>query len=127
MIKFTIPIAPATKKNSQRIVMAGAYPKLLPSKAFVEYQTKAGWLIPCKNIGISQPVNIKATYYVKTKRKVDITNLHSALHDVLVHYGVLADDSSINPCIVASTDGSRVYVDSKNPRTEVEITTIEEI
>lgn len=50
--------------------------------------------------------------------KVDITNLHSALHDILVKVGVLEDD---NYKIVASTDGSRVFVDEGNPRTEVEI------
>ena len=58
--------------------------------------------------------------------KVDIANLHSALHDILVAAGVLKDDSSLHPRIVAGTDGSRVYVDAKNPRTEVTITSMEE-
>ncbi len=53
---------------------------------------------------------------------MDITNLHSALHDILVASGVLKDDSSLSPRIVVGTDGSRVLVDRENPRTEVEIT-----
>jgi len=40
--------------------------------------------------------------------------------------GVLADDSSLSPRIVAGTDGSRVLVDRGHPRTEVEITELEE-
>lgn len=74
-----------------------------------------------KRLKIDYPVNIKATYYVKRNARVDITNLESALMDVLVKAGVLADDSAIKPAIVVSTDGSRVYYDKENPRIEVEI------
>lgn len=120
-ICFTIPLPPVTKKNSQRIVNTGKFYKILPSKQFEAYQEKVGWLIPHKNLRIDYPVNIKAVYYMPTARKVDITNLHSALHDILVHYGVLADDSSLSPQIVEGTDGSRVKVDCLNPRTEITI------
>ena len=68
---------------------------------------------------IEDPVNVKAIYYMPTRRKVDITNLHEALHDVLTHYAVVADDNSN---IIAATDGSRVRYDKTNPRTEVTIT-----
>ena len=125
MLKFTIPLPPVTKKNSQRIVNTGKFFKILPSKQFEAYQEKAGWLIPCKNLGIDYPVNIKAIYYMPTARKVDITNLNSALHDVLVHYGVLKDDSSLSPRIVVGTDGSRVLIDRSNPRTEIEVEAVD--
>lgn len=59
-----------------------------------------------------------------TARRVDITNLLGALHDVLVRAGVLADDSSLSERIVVGVDGSRVFVDRENPRTEVEITEV---
>ena len=124
-IRFTIPLPPITKKNSGRIVQRGDNPKLLPSEAFERYQEEAGYHIRCKWAAINQPVNVKALYFMKEQRKVDIVNLHSALHDILVHYGVLADDSSLNPEIVRSTDGSRVFHDKANPRTEVEITSAE--
>ena len=58
-----------------------------------------------------------------TKRKVDLNNLLEALTDVLVKHKVLEDDNST---IVVSHDGSRVLYDKENPRTEVEITEIEE-
>ena len=53
---------------------------------------------------------------MKTKRKCDLTNLLEAIDDILTHYGVIADD---NYSIVAAHDGSRVFVDKQNPRTEV--------
>ena len=67
---------------------------------------------------INYSVNVKCVYYMPTKRKVDITNLMSATHDVLVKYQVLEDDNSK---IIYSVDGSRVFYDKNNPRTEIEI------
>ena len=63
-------------------------------------------------------VNVKALFYMKTKRKVDLTNLLEALDDVLVKGGMLVDD---NCTIIKSHDGSRVLYDKENPRIEVEI------
>ena len=77
-----------------------------------------------KSLGIDQPVNVAAKFYMPTRRRVDLTNLHEALHDILVNYGILTDD---NAKIIVSTDGSRVYWDKENPRTEVIITAVEGI
>ena len=63
-----------------------------------------------------RPVNVRALFYMPTKRRVDLVNLLQALLDILVKYDVLEDD---NCNIVASTDGSRVLYDKENPRTEV--------
>lgn len=115
-MKFTIPIEPRTKKNNQRIVIAGSRPMIIPSKAYEEFEEAALWYI--ERIGIDYPVNVKAHFYMKTKRKVDLTNLLEALDDVLVKGGMLLDD---NYKIIASHDGSRVFFDKDNPRIEVEI------
>lgn len=122
-MKFIIDLKPVTKKNSQRIVMCGKYPRILPSKAYEKYEKDCETFMPHVDAPIDYPVNIKATYYMPTRRRVDLTNLHEALHDILVHYSVLADDNSN---IVASTDGSRVLVDKWHPHTEVEITIVGE-
>jgi Holliday junction resolvase RusA-like endonuclease len=53
-----------------------------------------------------------------THRRVDLVNLQEATLDVLVKYGAIIDDNSL---IVASMDGSRVYYDKENPRTEIYI------
>ena len=124
-LRFTIPLEPKTKKNSSQILRnrTTGKPFLAPSKTFKEYQAECGWFIIKPEKPISEPVNVKALYYMGTHRKVDIANLHSALHDILVHYGVVADDNSK---IIASTDGSRVLYDKDKPRTEVVITRMED-
>ena len=128
MVKFKIHLPPVTKKNSQRIftkktLTGKLVPFIVPSKRFKDYQAECTFYMP-RTQTISRPINIKATYYMPTKRRVDITNLHSALHDILVHYRVIEDDNSK---IVVSTDGSRVRYSKENPRTEVEITDSQEI
>lgn len=117
-VHFTIFGEPRTKKNSQRVVMRGRYPKILQSEAYIAYEKLAR--PQCPELGINGPVNVKAHYYRSTRRRVDITNLEGALLDILVKAGTLSDD---NCNIVVSTDGSRVFCDRNNPRTEVTITT----
>ena len=118
MIKFTIPLAPITKKNHQQIFTnrKTGKPFVTQSKQYKQYEKDVAWFL--KPHGIDYPVNVKAIYYIDKDRKVDIINLHSALHDCLVKHGVVTDD---NYKIIATTDGSRVYIDRENPRTEVEI------
>ena len=116
-IKLTIKLPPVTKKNSMQIVGNGKRSMLIPSAQYRRYERDAGWFL--KPLAIAEPVNIRAIYFMPTRRKVDITNLESALMDVLVKYGVIADD---NCRVVVSTDGSRVMYDKENPRTEVTIT-----
>jgi Holliday junction resolvase RusA-like endonuclease len=116
MIKIIIPIPPVTKKNSQRIVSCGRYHKILPSKAYEQYEPKCKPYLEA--LGIDYPVNVKALYYMPTRRRVDLVNLHEALCDVLVAHGVVQDD---NCKIIASMDGSRVLYDKEHPRTEIYI------
>ena len=119
MIKIVIPLPPITKKNSSRILInkATGRPFVSPSQQYKDYETQAGWYIKGKDRKhINAPVNIKCVFYMPTKRKVDLSNLISAAMDILVRYGVIEDDNSE---IVVSNDGSRVYYDKYNPRTEI--------
>lgn len=121
-IKFTIPVAPVTKKNHGRIVMCGKYPKLLPSKAYVRYTKAAMPFLKATfhDIGsIDFPVNLKCVFYLNRRFKGDLAGYLQAVQDLFVEAGILADD---NRNIVASVDGSAVLYDKENPRTEVTIT-----
>lgn len=60
---------------------------------------------------------------MQTRRKVDVSNLISAISDILTKYKVIQDD---NRNIVASYDGSRVYYDKEKPKVIVEISEIED-
>jgi len=51
--------------------------------------------------------------------KVDLSALYEGIQDVLVELNVITDD---NYTIVASHDGSGVFIDRDNPRMEIEIT-----
>lgn len=122
MIKFTIPLTPISKKNSQQILTnkRTGRPFIMPSKKFKEYERAAmGFLPRLRQIKpIDDPVNVKCLFYMPTKRKCDLVNMQEAILDVMVKGGVIADD---NYSVVQSMDGSRVFYDKENPRTEVYI------
>lgn len=123
MLKFTIPLTPISKKNSQQIVRRkDGKPCIIPSKKYKEYEDATRWFMP-KVSTIDSQVNVKALFYMPTHRIVDMVNLQEALLDVMVKHRVLEDDNSR---IVVSMDGSRVLYDKENPRTEVEITEVSE-
>lgn len=122
MIVFTIPLAPVTKKNSPVLVTKG-FPRILPSKAYRDYEEAALKLLPRRHPTIKERVCVTALFYMGTRRRVDLVNLLEALDDVLVKARILDDDNSK---IIASHDGSRVLYDKANPRTEVAITRMEE-
>lgn len=121
MMKFTIWVSPVTKKNHQRILRnkkTGAR-FIAPSEQYEKYEQDAAPFVPKTHI--THGVNVKALFYMPTHRRVDLTNLNEALHDVLVKHGCLEDDNSK---VIVSTDGSRVLYSKKIPRTEVEITEV---
>lgn len=125
--EILIPIRPYTKKNSQNIryryiedsktKKKKKIPYISPSDQYKNYENDCGYFI--KSLGIDYPINVEAHYYVPTRGVYDLNNMHSALHDILVHYKFIKDD---NCKIIVSTDGSRVHYDKDNPRTEVFIT-----
>lgn len=115
---------PRTKKNSARILQGREGRRFVaPSAAFEEYQTSCLWQILAPPEPISARVNVRCVYYMATRRKVDLANLIEATCDILVKAGVLADDNSR---IVAAHDGSRVELDRKQPRVEIEIEEMED-
>lgn len=122
-MKITIDLPPITKKNSQQIVRAKGHYMVLPSKQYRKYEKEASKILKWKDEPIDYPVEVKCLYYMPTRRRVDLTNLLEATDDVLVKCGVLEDDNSK---IIVSHDGSRVLYDKENPRTEIEITRVED-
>lgn len=119
-MKFTIPLKPITKKNSQQIINVRGRPMIIPSKQYKIYERDCEpYIKPSETI--VEPSNVKAIFYMPTHRRVDLVNLQEALLDILVKYKAIEDD---NCRIVVSMDGSRVDYDKENPRTEVEITKV---
>lgn len=126
MIEFTIPVRPATKKNSGQIVMRGKYPVLLPSKQYLAFEKEClPYLNHVKQTAgiINFPVNMECLFFTETKRKIDLTNLLNAIDDAMVKSGLVIDD---NRDIIAAHDGSRVFHDKFNPRIEIKITELKD-
>ena len=119
ILNITIPLIPITKKNHQQIINIKGRPCIIPSKQYKKYEKDcAEYLNAIPFSAIDCPVNVKFLYYMPTHRRVDLVNLQESTLDILVKYGILADDNSN---IVVSMDGSRVLYDKQNPRTEIEI------
>lgn len=127
MTRFVVPGAPRQKKNAGAIVFVGQrcrgcnrgrFPKLIPAKPWARWKADAAktvrlWAPPET---VLEPVHCRAFFYRDTARRVDAHNLYEGLADLLVDTGVLGDDDQI-----VSWDGSRLFIDRKNPRTEVEL------
>lgn len=135
-----IPLNPRTKKNNQEIkfkagkngffkkLSSGGFkyvgiPFISQNDRYKQYENEAGWFLKKIPEPIREPVNVKCTFYRDSRRRCDLTNLLEAIDDILVKYGILADD---NFEVLVCHDGSRVCVDRDNPRTEIEITHITE-
>ena len=122
-MKFTVPIKPCIKKNSQEIVMIPIKgtnkkrPTIIQGKQYRQYEKDCKPYIP--DYGIDYPINVKTVFYMPTRRRVDLSNLIEAIHDIMTKYNCIVDD---NCNIIYSIDGSCVKYDKENPRTEVEIT-----
>ena len=133
-----IPLNPRTKKNGQEIMFNSklkngffkktAYglkyvgvPFISQNDRYKQYEHDAGWFLKKLPEPISEPVNVKCTFYRPDRKRVDLTNLLEAIDDILVKYKIIKDDTFT---ILAGHDGSRVLVDKDNPRTEIEITKI---
>ncbi|CAB4184742.1 hypothetical protein UFOVP1122_28 [uncultured Caudovirales phage] len=112
-------IPPRTKKTSGRIVRCGKFPKLLPSKAFEEWQAGAvGDLRKCVSRAVDYPVNCNASIYRDALRG-DAVGFYQAIADLLEVAGVVLNDR-----LIVSWDGSRLLKDAKLPRVEVELTPV---
>ena len=125
-LDFTLYGDPRTKKNSRqhmKVTNEGtgkSYTMPLPSKQFKAYEADCLKQITGNyRRRIHRPVNVKAVYYMQTRRAVDLVNLLEGTCDILRDAGVVEDD---NRNIIASHDGSRVFWDKKNPRVEITIT-----
>lgn len=116
--KICIPLPPITKKNHQQIVKARGHYMVIPSKQYRDYEKACGMFLKDFPQTLNGELEITCVYYMPTRRRVDLTNLLEATHDILTHYLIIEDDNSN---IIKSVDGSRVFYDKDNPRTEITI------
>lgn len=126
MIRIIIPRNPRSKKNSQEIVFNKKTGKrmVIQNKKYTDFERECKKYIPVlREPPIAYKVNLKCKFYVCDARRRDIANYLEAIQDILVKYGLLADD---NYNIVASIDGCSMEIDRENPRVEIEIKKLDE-
>lgn len=120
MIKFTIPVNPRSKKNSQQIIFNRKTGKrqIIQNKNYLEFEKSCKAYMPKINT-IDYSINLQCDFYVCDARKRDIANYIEAIQDILVKYKIIDDD---NYKIVSSLDNCTMQIDRQNPRVEVIIT-----
>ena len=95
-IEFTIPVRPATKKNSGQIIQVRGRSILIPSKQYKQFEKDClPYLYHVKDTAgvIDYPVNVQCTFFTETKRKIDLPNLLNAIDDAMVKSGLIVDDT----------------------------------
>lgn len=128
IVSFTIPGAPRTKKTSNQLVTVGARQKILPSKAFLEWNAIAQMEIArmrsklqnVPRMGISVEVNCRALFY-RDALIGDATGYYQALADCLQEARIVENDR-----LIVSWDGSRLLKDAIQPRVKVTLETVEQ-
>lgn len=125
-MRIVIKLNPLTKKNSQQILInkATGRPFVSQSAKYKAYEKACAVFMPRVKEPISEPVNVKCVFYRDSRRRVDLSNLISACNDILVKYGILADD---NRNVIYAQDGSRVFYSKEHPRTEITIEPVNEV
>ncbi len=117
--KIVIPGNPGIKKNAGRMVNARGRRFRVPSERYMIWERTAKQiLMTWPEPPVEVPFILKCSFFVPDNRARDLSNLYEGIQDVLKTMRVIKDDAWQ---YLAGHDGSRVYIDKENPRTEVEI------
>jgi len=124
MFRITIPGTVRIKKNSRRIVKAGKFKKIIPSKAYLEWESYARSFLTDQlsnvewseenPLPIGEPISVKAICYYKGQ-KCDLSGALESVGDCFE--GILWK----NDKQIVSWDGSRLIHDLQNPRLILEM------
>lgn len=117
-IEFTILGKPITKKNHSQIINIRGRPALIPSKQYLQYERDSIIQIPSSvKLKLEVPCFVRTVFFMPDERRVDVSNLISSIHDILVKGEVLADDNRK----IASHVSGWCETDKGNPRVEISI------
>ena len=115
-ITLIIPGSIRSKKNSKRVFSCGRFTRVLPSKAYEEWEKQAhahAWYHKPKIIA-SGEIHVEAHFFYAGPRP-DLSGCLESVGDCLEGI-VWANDRQI-----VSWDGSRLHHDKDNPRTEITV------
>jgi Holliday junction resolvase RusA-like endonuclease len=114
-IKLTLPGSIRSKKNSKRIFARGRFKTVLPSKGYCEWESAVRReLTRFEGRALICPVSVEAHIHYKGQQP-DLSGALESIGDALEGL-VWVNDKQI-----MSWDGSRLYHDLDNPRTEITV------
>jgi Holliday junction resolvase RusA-like endonuclease len=114
-IKITLPGSIRSKKNSKRIFARGRFKTVLPSKGYCEWESAVrSELTQFEGRALICPVSVEAHIYYKGQQP-DLSGALESIGDALEGL-VWVNDKQI-----MSWDGSRLFHDLNNPRTEITV------
>jgi len=67
---------------------------------------------------VKSRVFLRLKYFLADRREPDVFNLDNAMGDILQNAQIIADDKQVNSCYA-----TKVAIDRKNPRVEIEMLT----
>jgi hypothetical protein len=86
-VRFVVPGTPRTKKTSNRLVMAGDTPRVLPSKAWASWCRDVVRYVatkPALQLALASPMNCRALFY----RDRDVGDAHGHHCQRQAHQGM---------------------------------------
>lgn len=114
-LTITLPGCLRIKKNSKRIFAKGKFKRVLPSEAYLAWESDVrafAWQNSVLMSPLTCPVKVQALVYIKGQLP-DLSGCLESIGDAM--QGIIwADDK-----LIYSWDGSRVFHDKENPRTEL--------
>lgn len=116
-MKIILPGTIRSKKNSKRIFARGKFKTVLPSKAYEAWENQARLAASIQVRGLkpyTEDLEVTALIYYKGQQP-DLSGCLESIGDCLEGY-LWQNDKQIK-----SWDGSRLFHDLKNPRTEITI------
>lgn len=124
MRRFIIPGTVRSKKNSKRIIRAGGFPKVIPSKAYVKWEEAfrnelALLCLQGRIMPTNKPVHVSATFFYKGPEP-DLSGCMESLADACE--GILWENDKQIVC----WDGSGKVHDKGNPRIEFSYGVVEQ-
>jgi len=125
---FIIDGQPMSKKRNWTIAFAkGGTPRIVLTKQYKIWEKSAIDQLWVQRVNymatmtgpwepIDEPVEVNFQFYLKDKKKYDLSNLYQGIEDALVDAQILKDDS-----LIESHDGSRKHPSCPPPRVLIRI------
>ena len=128
--KFIIDGQPMSKKRNYKIIKIGRHYTLGLATKYKHWEKSATDQLWAQRMTyqshmtgvfqITSLVEVAFEFFLKGKRKYDLSNLIQGPEDALVKAGILEDDA-----LICSLDGSRKHLGCENPRVQITIRSFE--